>query len=269
MLVGAQDGGQRTDLALAEAVEEVQVRQAFTQSLQDGDGHDRGPVERLPQSAEVAGGELGVVGEGDPHGGRGEEGVAQARFDEVEDTDGVRSVQDGVLRAHRQIGQQEHVHLCRVVERQGVHGPVGGGEAERGDRADVLVDQGPVRHHRALGQGGGAGGVQQLHQIVGGGRAPGGEGPLRPQGVEQRAGSVPQGAHGAARGEPTGEVRVGQHEGGAGLVEQVEQVVTGEVLVDRDVDEATGHRRGSRSDRRRSCARRRPPGRRGPERAPR
>ncbi len=130
------------------------------------------------------------------------------------------------------------MHLRRVVERQGVHGPVVRGEAERGDRADVRVDEGSVRHHRALGQGGGAGGVQQLREVVGGGRTPGGEGPFRLQGVEQRAGSIPQGACGAAGGEPPGEVRVGEHEGGAGLVEEVDQVVTGQVLVDGHVDEA-------------------------------
>lgn len=139
------------------------------------------------------------------------------------------------------------MHLGGVVERQRVHGPVARRQAEGGDRADVLVDQGPVRHHRALGEGRGPGGVEQLHQVAGAGGPLRGEGPLGPQGVQERARSVAQSSYGAAGGDPVREVRVGEDEGGSRLVQEIGQVVAGEVLVDRYVDEP-GPRAGEEGD---------------------
>ncbi|CAM5742688.1 hypothetical protein SHIRM173S_05561 [Streptomyces hirsutus] len=124
VLVGCEDGRQRSDLALPEAVVDGQVRQPLREPLQDRHGHDRRPVVRLAQSAQVAGREVGAVGQADPDRGRGEQAVRAARLDQVEDPVAVGRVEDDVGRADREVGQQEDVHLRRVVERQRVHGEV-------------------------------------------------------------------------------------------------------------------------------------------------
>lgn len=167
VFVGAEDGGERTDLGLAEAVVEAQSGQPGTQPLQHGYGHDRGPVVGLAQRRQVSVPEVRVVGESDPDGRRGEEAVRPARLDQVEEARRIGSVDDRVLGTDGEVGQQEDMHLRRVVERQGVHRPVVLVQAEGLDRARVLVDQGAVGHHRALGQGGGARGVEQLDEVPG------------------------------------------------------------------------------------------------------
>jgi hypothetical protein len=114
---------------------------------------------------------------------------------------------------------------------------VPGAQVEGGDRAQVLVHQGAVGHHRALGQRRGARCVEQLHECVA---------PLllavvrecRLQPGEERVVGVPQRQGPYAVGEPAVEVGVGQDEGASRLADDVGEIVAGQVLVDRNVDEA-------------------------------
>ena len=197
----------------------------------------------------------------DPHRGRCEQAVGPAVFDQVEDGDRVRGVQQGVLRADRQVGQQEDVHLRRVVERQRVHRPVGLLEVQGGDGAQVLVHQGPVGHHRALGQRRGARGVQELYEVLGAGRSgvrrpagllrrratrarlvrrrrPAGAGPVRRpwsrrcHACEQRIVGVAQRQHPHPVRQPGGQRGVGEHQRAPGLLDDVPQVLTGQAVVD-------------------------------------
>lgn len=238
MFVRAQHGGERADLALSEAVVEAQLRQALAELFEHGQRHDRSAVVGLAQSAEVARREVRVVGEADPHGGRREETVGAARFDGVEDLLRVRAVQDGVLGADREIRKQKHMHLGGVVERQRVQRPVALAQIEGGDGADVLVDERPVGHHRALGLGGGARGVEQLDQVFGPGLPLRGEVAGCTQLGQQRAVRVAQGPDGQSARQPGREIRVGEDEGAARLLDDVGEIVAGEVLVDRDMDES-------------------------------
>jgi hypothetical protein len=57
------------------------------------------------------------------------------------------------------------MHLGRVVEGEGVQHAVVVAELQSLDAAHVLGHKCPVRHHRAFGSGGGAGGVEDLHQV--------------------------------------------------------------------------------------------------------
>lgn len=238
MLVRSEDGGERADLALSEAVVEGERGQPFAEPFQYGDGHDRRAVVRLAQPAEFAGGEAGVPGDADPDGRRGEDAVGPSRLDEVEDPVGVGCVEDGVLRPDREVGQQEDMQLRGVVERQRVDGPVGGPQIERRDGADVLVHERAVGHHRALGQCGGARGVEQLDEVSRARLAFRGEGARAGGGRQEGVRCVAQRAYGERGRNPVGEVRVGEDEGAAGLFEDVGEVVAGEVLVDRHVDQA-------------------------------
>lgn len=255
VLLGAENHRQRADLALPEAVVEGEVRQPFPEPFEDGHRHDRRPVVGLAQSAEVAGGEVGAAGQADPHGGRGEEAVRAARFDQVEEQVTVGGVEQDVLGADGQVGQQEDVRLGRVVERQRVHGAVAGLEVEGGDRAEVLVHQRAVGHHRALGQRGGAGGVEELHEVLGarlgtvvglGRREPGEQGvtavavpavPAVPAALGV-LGVLAQRQDARALGQSAGEVRIGEDEGAAGLGDEVGEVLAGEGVVHRYVDES-------------------------------
>lgn len=133
------------------------------------------------------------------------------------------------------------MHLRRVVQRQGVHRQIALRQVQGRDRALVLVAERLVRHHRPLRQGGGPGGVQQLRQP---GRVPGaGEGPgsggLRRFGEEgeEGAGRVAQRAYGEPVRDPPGRLGVREDEGAPGVLQDVREVLPGEVLVDGDVRE--------------------------------
>jgi len=58
------------------------------------------------------------------------------------------------------------------------------------------------------------------------------------QSGQQRVVGVAQGQRGHAVGESGSQVGVGEDEGAAGLADDVREVVAGQVLVDRDVDQA-------------------------------
>ncbi len=246
MLVGREDGGQRADLALAEAVVEAELRKPLAQTLQDRHRHDRRAVVGLAQSGQVPGREVRAARQADPDRRRGEQAVHAPRFDQVEQAVPVGRVEDQVGGADRQVGQQEDVQLRGVVQRQGVRGAVAGAEVEGGDRAQVLVDQGAVRYHRALGQGGGARGVEELHQVLGARLRAVVRGCRREAGQERVVG-VAQGQRADVTGEPVREAGVGEDQGAAGLADDVREVVAGEVVVDRHVHE-TGAGAGQEAD---------------------
>ncbi len=235
MLGRPEHRGQRADLALAEAVVEAEVGQPLPQAFQDRHRHDRGSVVRLPQRAQLTHREVRVGGQADPYRRRGEEAVRLPRLDQVEDALRDRRVHDRVPGPHRQVRQQEDVHLRRVVERQRVDGPVVLGQVQGLDRALVLVHESPVGHHRALRQGGGPRGVEELDQCARVPVAVEGQwlGQLRQEGV----GGVAQRPHPVPVGDPPDQVGIGEDQGARGVVQDVREVLAGEVLVDRDMDE--------------------------------
>lgn len=129
------------------------------------------------------------------------------------------------------------MQLRRVVERQRVERPVRLLQVEGQDGTGVGVQQRAVRHHRALGQRGGAGGVEQLREIALVRAA--GQDRERPRRgldpLQQGAGGVAQRQCPHAARQPVFEQRVGEHQCGAGLFEEVAQVLAGEVVVDGHV----------------------------------
>ena len=166
MLLRAQHGAQRAQFGLAEAVVEADLRIPRAQPLQHGHRHDGRAVLGLGQRGEVAGVQLGGVGQGNPHGGGQEQRTDVFFLHQLKD---LRDVGPG-NHAHGgtqcEVGQQEHVHCGRVVERHGDQRPILGREIQGDDRGNVLGDQRGVRHHGTLGRGCGAGGVQQLQQVT-------------------------------------------------------------------------------------------------------
>ena len=84
VLLGSQHGGERAHLRLAERVVEAHARQRLAQSCQDGPGHDGRAVVALREAGEVTCTELVVIGECDPHGGRGEEGCDPLLLEDLE-----------------------------------------------------------------------------------------------------------------------------------------------------------------------------------------
>src|SRR5699024_4111594 len=69
VLLRPQDGAQRAELRLTEAVVETELGQPRPQTVEDRAGHDRGAVVGLAQALEVPGLEFGAVGQGHPDGG--------------------------------------------------------------------------------------------------------------------------------------------------------------------------------------------------------
>ncbi len=152
VLVGKEDGRERPDLALAEAVVEPDVGQSLRKPVPDRARHDRGPVVRLAQRGEVGAVEGRMVGERHPDRRREEERAVVVRLDAAQQLGHVRLAEQGVPAADGQRGQEEDVHLRRVVQRHAVQRVVVSGDVEPGDARDVLVDEGAVGHHRALGE---------------------------------------------------------------------------------------------------------------------
>ncbi|SIJ52534.1 Uncharacterised protein [Mycobacteroides abscessus subsp. abscessus] len=146
------------------------------------------------------------------------------------------------MRADGEQGEEEDVHLRGVVERQRVDGPVVTGEVEAGQAREVLVDEGTVGHHRALGRRGRPRGVEQLRDVgvgdvefVGRGRAD----------VARRGGIEEGGQAPHLRRRPRGrrvhrldEVVVGEDDLGPGVGEDVVEFVAGELEVHGHVDES-------------------------------
>ncbi len=116
-----------------------------------------------------------------------------------------------------------------------MHGPVFPVQVQRLDRALVRVGEGSVGHHRALGQGGGPRGVEELRQRA---RVPVGlKGQRLGQLRQEGAGGVAQCPYRVAVGDPPGQAGIGEDQGARGVVQDVREVLAGEVLVDRDVGE--------------------------------
>ena len=241
MLLRPQHRREWSDLRLPEAVVEGQVRQPLPEPLQHRHRHDRGAVERLAQRGQVPGGELVRIGQWHPDGRGQEQRAGPLGLDEPQDLRHVRPGHQPVGGPDGQVGQQEHVHAGRVVERHAVQRVVGLGQVQRVHRGDVLVHQRAVGHHRALGLGRGAGRVEQLHQIgVGDVHVDRRHRPVPPRG-EHRVAVAVQGAHplqpglAAHRLDPVPQRRVDQRDPTAGLGQQVGQLAAGERMVDRHV----------------------------------
>ncbi len=150
--------------------------------------------------------------------------------------------------SREQRGEQEDVHLRRVVERQGSELRIAARDIEHRDAAHVMAHQRPVGHHRALRRGRRAGRVEDLrdrvvvdvlidrrHLLVGGDHLE--QADLLA--VDRALDGAEEGGaqRRADRRQRAGESRIVEDRARAALLEDVGQLFAGEREVDRHVDE--------------------------------
>ena len=151
LLVGPQDRGERGHLGLAVEVPEPHVGQPPSQLLEHLDGHRRRPVVALAQRREVAGVEVGVAQQRDPHRRRAEQLRHLLPLDRREQGGGLGRGQDDAGGAEVDVHGEEAVQLRAVVHRQRVRLDVVGGHLAVDHARHVLADQRPRRQQHALG----------------------------------------------------------------------------------------------------------------------
>ena len=241
LLVGPQDRGERGHLGLAVEVPELHVGQPPSELLEHLDRHRRRAVVALAQRREVAGVEVGVPQQRDPHGRRAEQLRHPLPLDRREQGGGLGRGQDDAGGAEVDVHREEAVELRAVVHRQRVRLDVVGGHLAVDHARHVLADQRPRRQQHALGPRLRAARVHEAQRVVVGHRDLGVVGRARAPPVVHVLPAVvvaadppPQGDRVVDRLLRRGEQRVvGHHRGSPGVPEDVADLVGVQHEVDR------------------------------------